>query len=109
MESLLSCIEKYKSMKACQLVVIGATGHLESLDPAFVSSWTYLICLKVLDVKSREEMLRSIGHGFPVDSEMDYASLAQQTTGFVASDLVRLVKKACEIAQSEISDDSKVR
>ncbi|WP_226008097.1 AAA family ATPase [Natrinema salinisoli] len=78
------------------LVVIGTTTQPETLDPALRRSGRFdrEIEIGVPDRDGREEILRILTRGMPLAADVDIASLAERTHGFVGADLEILIREA---------------
>ncbi|MFC6765504.1 AAA family ATPase [Natrinema soli] len=79
-----------------RLVVIGTTTQPETLDPALRRSGRFdrEIEIGVPDRDGREEILRILTRGMPLAADVDVASLAECTHGFVGADLESLTREA---------------
>ena len=87
------------SESALPVVVIGATGRPESLDPALLRTGRFdrMIQLNKPDVAGRLEILRHCTRPMRMDAaslNADLTYLASQTEGFVGADLANLCTEA---------------
>ncbi|MFQ3284886.1 MAG: transitional endoplasmic reticulum ATPase [Natronomonas sp.] len=79
-----------------RLVVVGASSDPESLAPALRRSGRFdrEIEIGVPDRDGREEILRIHTRWMPLSEDVDLASLAERTHGFVGADLKTLTREA---------------
>ena len=82
------------------VIIIAATNRPDILDPALLRPGRFdrRVTLDRPDVKGREAILRVHIKGKPLDSNVDLASLARGTPGFVGADLENLVNEAAILA-----------
>ncbi len=83
-----------------QVMVIGATNQLNSLDPALRRPGRFdrEIALRVPDLHGRMEILHIHSRDAALAADVDFARLAQLTPGFVGADLEALCREAAMIA-----------
>src|SRR5437588_4645153 len=83
-----------------QVVVIGATNQPNTLDPALRRPGRFdrEIGLRVPDVRARTEILRIHSKDAALANDINFARLAQLTSGFVGADLEALCREAAMIA-----------
>ena len=77
------------------VIIIAATNRPDILDPALMRPGRFdrRVTLDRPDVKGREEILKVHVKGKPLDPDVDLASLARGTPGFVGADLENLVNE----------------
>jgi cell division protease FtsH len=82
------------------VIIIAATNRPDILDPALLRPGRFdrRVTLDRPDVKGREAILRVHIKGKPLDANVDLASLARGTPGFVGADLENLVNEAAILA-----------
>ncbi len=82
------------------VIIIAATNRPDILDPALLRPGRFdrRVTLDRPDVKGREAILRVHVKGKPLDANVDLASLARGTPGFVGADLENLVNEAAILA-----------
>ena len=82
------------------IIIIAATNRPDILDPALLRPGRFdrRVTLDRPDVKGREAILRVHVKGKPLDPEVDMASLARGTPGFVGADLENLVNEGAILA-----------
>jgi transitional endoplasmic reticulum ATPase len=75
---------------------VATTAHPEAVDPRVrgVDLLDRSVSVPLPDAKSRTELLRVLLRDVPVESDVDFGSLAERTPGFVAADLVALRREA---------------
>jgi len=91
-----------------QVVVIGATNRVDSIDPALRTSGRFDIEIEIgmPNESARIEILKIHTRGMPLTEEVSLATLAQQTDGFSGAHLVGLCKDAALCAyKHRISDE----
>ena len=105
---LLMCMDDLSLEKTGGKVVIvlAATNHPDSLDPALRRAGRFdkEISIGVPSKTIREAILRTLTRKNPVASDVDFEQLANQTSGFVGTDLSRLVSIAGSIADKRHVD-----
>jgi transitional endoplasmic reticulum ATPase len=79
-----------------QVVVIGATNRVDSLDPALRRPGRFdrEVEIGVPDTDARHEILQIHTRGMPITEEVQLDYLAKNTQGFVGADLKALVQEA---------------
>ncbi len=82
------------------VIIIAATNRPDILDPALLRPGRFdrRVTLDRPDVKGREAILRVHVKGKPLETNVDLASLARGTPGFVGADLENLVNEAAILA-----------
>jgi transitional endoplasmic reticulum ATPase len=87
-----------------QVIVIGATNRVNSLDPALRRGGRFdrEIELGVPDKHGRMEILQIHTRGMPLTEEVDLEKLAEITHGFVGADISTLTKEAAMISLRRI-------
>jgi len=82
------------------VIIIAATNRPDILDPALLRPGRFdrRVTLDRPDVKGREAILKVHVKGKPLDPEIDLASVARGTPGFVGADLENLVNEAAILA-----------
>jgi cell division protease FtsH len=82
------------------VIIIAATNRPDILDPALLRPGRFdrRVTLDRPDVKGREAILKVHVKGKPLDANVDLASLARGTPGFVGADLENLVNEAAILA-----------
>ena len=80
------------------VIVLAATNRPDSLDPALRRGGRFgtEINMGVPNESMREQILRALTRTTPVSEDVDFATLAKRTPGFVGADLRDLVDKAGE-------------
>jgi ribosome biogenesis ATPase len=83
-----------------QVLVIGATNRVDSLDPALrrVGRFDHEICLGIPDRDARCEILQVITKNLRLETPFDFDELAALTPGYVGADLLALATKAASTA-----------
>ncbi|MHA2238473.1 MAG: CDC48 family AAA ATPase [Candidatus Hodarchaeales archaeon] len=78
------------------VVVIGATNRVNSLDPALRRGGRFdrEIEIGIPNKHGREEIILIHTRGMPLDDDVDLSHLAEVTHGFVGADLEQLAKEA---------------
>jgi transitional endoplasmic reticulum ATPase len=76
--------------------LVATTAHPEAIDPRVrgVDLFDRTVSVPLPDAKSRTDLLRVLMRDVPVESDVDFSSLAERTPGFVAADLVALRREA---------------
>ena len=87
------------------IFIIGATNRPEKIDPAVLRSGRFdrQVYLPEPDRNAREAIFRLELRNRPTDVTMDCSELADLTTGYVSSDLTRIVNNAANLARREDS------
>ncbi|MDX2065432.1 MAG: ATP-dependent zinc metalloprotease FtsH, partial [Fimbriimonadaceae bacterium] len=82
------------------VILIAATNRPDVLDPALLRPGRFdrQIVVDAPDAKGRESILRIHGKGKPVDSDVQYDTLAKLTPGFTGADLANMLNEAALIA-----------
>ena len=82
------------------IIIIAATNRPDILDPALLRPGRFdrRVTLDRPDVKGREAILKVHVKGKPLDPQVDLASLARGTPGFVGADLENLVNESAILA-----------
>jgi cell division protease FtsH len=82
------------------VIVMAATNRPDILDPALMRPGRFdrRVTLDRPDVKGREAILKVHSKGKPLDPDLDLASVARGTPGFVGADLENLVNEAAILA-----------
>ena len=82
------------------VILIAATNRPDILDPALLRPGRFdrQITVDTPDVKGREQILKVHAKNKPIDSEVDFAKLAQLTAGFTGADLANLLNEAALLA-----------
>ena len=82
------------------VIIIAATNRPDILDPALMRPGRFdrRVTLDRPDVKGREEILKVHIKGKPLEPDVDLASLARGTPGFVGADLENLVNESAILA-----------
>jgi len=77
------------------IIIIAATNRPDILDPALLRPGRFdrRVMLDRPDVKGREEILKVHVKGKPLEPQVDLASVARGTPGFVGADLENLLMK----------------
>ena len=78
------------------VILIAATNRPDILDPALLRPGRFdrQITVDRPDVAGREQILKIHAGNKPLDSEVDFAKLAQLTVGFTGADLANLLNEA---------------
>ncbi|KAJ2951610.1 hypothetical protein O0L34_g13766 [Tuta absoluta] len=92
---LLASLDTLSDTNAAVLV-LAATNNPDALDPALrrAGRLEQEIALGIPTVKARKEILEILCKNMTLDTDVDTASIAQITPGFVGADLQALVNKA---------------
>ena len=82
------------------IIIIAATNRPDILDPALLRPGRFdrRVTLDRPDVKGREAILKVHVKGKPLEPEVDLASLARGTPGFVGADLENMVNEGAILA-----------
>src|SRR5258708_35316187 len=82
------------------VIIIAATNRPDILDPALLRPGRFdrRVTLDRPDVKGREAILRVHVKGKPLEPDIDLASLARGTPGFVGADLENMVNESAILA-----------
>ncbi len=82
------------------VIIVAATNRPDILDPALLRPGRFdrRVTLDRPDVRGREAILKVHVKGKPLDPQVDLASLARGTPGFVGADLENLVNEAAILA-----------
>lgn len=82
------------------VIIIAATNRPDILDPALLRPGRFdrRVTLDRPDMKGREEILKVHIKGKPLEPNVDLASLARGTPGFVGADLENLVNESAILA-----------
>ncbi len=82
------------------VIIIAATNRPDILDPALLRPGRFdrRVTLDRPDVKGREAILKVHVKGKPLDPQVDLATVARGTPGFVGADLENLVNEAAILA-----------
>ena len=82
------------------VIIVAATNRPDILDPALLRPGRFdrRVTLDRPDVKGREAILKVHVKGKPLDPQVDLASLARGTPGFVGADLENLVNEGAILA-----------
>lgn len=78
----------------CQVIVMGATNRPQDLDSAILRRMPTRFHINQPSQKQREQILKLILDNERVESEVDLASVAQDTEGFSGSDLREMCRDA---------------
>ncbi len=93
--------------------VVATSAHPESLDPRVrgVDLLDRSLSIPLPDAKSRTELLRVLLRDVPVESDVDFGTIAERTPGFVAADLVALRREAAVRAalRDKDADEPRIR
>lgn len=98
---LLSCMDSLsKDERGLQVLVIGATNRVESIDPALrrVGRFDQEICIGIPDKDAREQILQVICGNLKLERPFEYKKLAMLTPGYVGADLLALATRAASTA-----------
>ncbi len=82
------------------VIVVAATNRPDILDPALLRPGRFdrRVVLDRPDMQGREQILKVHVRGKPLGKDVDLASLARQTPGFVGADIESLVNEAAILA-----------
>ena len=83
-----------------QLLVLGATNHIDRLDPALIRPGRFdkQIYIPLPDAGTREGILRKYLSSIANDASVDLVALAQRTQGFSGAQLRAMVNEAKNLA-----------
>merc|ERR1712113_1337888 len=86
--------ENFTSMG--HIIVLGATSHLDWLDPAIRRPGRFdrEIAFGIPTENARYKIIEVLCHKLRMDDNLNYKYLANKTSGFVGADLVSLIKEA---------------
>jgi len=76
------------------VVVIGATNRPWDIDPGFLRRFERRIYVPPPDYQARLALFKVHTRGVELDSDVDFAKLAQMTEGFTGHDIARLCREA---------------
>lgn len=82
------------------IIVLAATNRSDVLDPALMRPGRFdrQIYVHVPDVKGREGIIKIHARNKPIDSGVDFATLARITSGFTGADLENMLNEAAILA-----------
>ncbi|MBE7082941.1 MAG: ATP-dependent zinc metalloprotease FtsH [Clostridiales bacterium] len=82
------------------IIVLAATNRSDVLDPALMRPGRFdrQIYVHLPDVKGREGILKIHARKKPIDSEVDFKTLARITSGFSGADLENMLNEAAILA-----------
>ncbi len=94
LNQLLAEMDGFDSRKG--VIILAATNRPEILDPALLRPGRFdrKVALDRPDVRGREQILRVHTRGVVLAPEVDLATIAARTPGFVGADLANLVNEA---------------
>ena len=100
---LLACLDTLGSSEA-EVVVVGATNRLESLDPALRRAGRFdrEIALGIPDRGGREKILDVVCRGLRMSPSTSLSKLAMLTPGYVGADLNSLAREAAMAAVNRV-------
>ena len=100
---LLACLDTLGSSEA-EVVVVGATNRLESLDPALRRAGRFdrEIALGIPDRGGRERILEVVCRGLRMSQSTNLSNLAMLTPGYVGADLTSLAREAAMAAVNRV-------
>lgn len=86
-----------------RLLVVGATNHLDRLDPALRRRGRFdrIVHIPLPDVASREQILAKYLTGTPLDANVDLKAMAQRTQGYSGAQLAGVAAEAKNLALRE--------
>ncbi|XP_028279425.1 nuclear valosin-containing protein-like [Parambassis ranga] len=102
---MLTCMDDLNSLTVpAQVLVIGATNRLDSLDPALRRAGRFdrEICLGIPDEASRLRILKTLCRKIKLPEDFDYQQLARLTPGYVGADLMALCREAAMSAVNRV-------
>ncbi|MBQ9941611.1 MAG: AAA family ATPase, partial [Christensenellaceae bacterium] len=78
------------------IIVMAATNRVDILDPALLRAGRFdrQIYVSYPDVKGREEILKVHAKGKPLGDDVDLATVAKMTVGFIGADLENILNEA---------------
>jgi cell division protease FtsH len=87
-----------------RLLVVGATNHLERLDPALRRRGRFdrIVHIPLPDVAAREQILSKYLVGTPLDGGVDLKAMAQRTQGYSGAQLAGVAAEAKNLALREM-------
>ena len=90
-----------------RVVVVGATNRVDAIDPALRRPGRFdrEIEIGVPDRAGREEILAIHTRGMPLADDVDLASLAERTHGYVGADLANLARESAMHALRRVRPD----
>ena len=82
------------------IIVLAATNRSDVLDPALMRPGRFdrQIYVHAPDVRGREGILKIHARNKPIDSEVDFTTLARITSGFTGADLENMLNEAAILA-----------
>ncbi len=82
------------------IIVMAATNRPDILDPALLRPGRFdrQVTVNYPDIKGREEILKVHARGKKFESSVDFATIAQTTSGFTGADLQNLLNEAALLA-----------
>ena len=82
------------------IIVIAATNREDVLDPALLRAGRFdrIITVNLPDKKGREAIFKVHARGKLIDPKVDFAALAQRTTGFSGADIENILNEAAILA-----------
>ena len=100
---LLACLDTLGGSEA-EVVVVGATNRLESLDPALRRAGRFdrEIALGIPDRGGRERILEVVCRGLRMSQSTSLSNLAMLTPGYVGADLTSLAREAAMAAVNRV-------
>ncbi len=86
--------------KDTSVIIMAATNRPDVLDPALMRPGRFdrQVSIDAPDVRGREQILRIHAKGKPIAEEVDLATVARRTSGFVGADLENLLNEAALLA-----------
>ncbi|KAL3887985.1 hypothetical protein ACJMK2_000370 [Sinanodonta woodiana] len=95
------------SSASSHVLVIGATNHPDSLDPALRRAGRFdrEILLGIPDESARLRILKVLFRNLRLEAEFDFMYLAKNTPGFVGADLMALVREAGMTAVNRVFNE----
>lgn len=103
---LLACMDDLNKSD-CNVLVIGATNRVDSLDPALRRAGRFdrEIAMGIPDENARARILKVLCRNLRLSSDFDFEHLASVTPGYVGADLMSLCREAALCAVTRIFDD----
>ncbi|KAG8584514.1 hypothetical protein GDO81_008860 [Engystomops pustulosus] len=98
---LLTCMDDLNNPSVtAQVLVIGATNRVDSLDPALRRAGRFdrEICLGIPDEGARLKILKTLCRKLRLPESFDFQHLAHLTPGYVGADLMALCREAAMCA-----------
>lgn len=82
------------------IIILAATNRSDVLDPALLRPGRFdrQIYVHAPDVKGREGIIKIHARGKPIDSEVDFETLARITSGFTGADIENMLNEAAILA-----------